>query len=111
MIDTKGQQPRKDVNLDRRRNWRHLWTTDLQAGTAVHDCGLRFQITRADDLTGEWDATAVNQTETLASLTIQHGKAAADQMLRRLWREAREVYLKRLGIAMWPVRNPDRVKS
>jgi len=106
-----GPQPRNDVNLDRRRNWRHLWTTDLEARTATHECGLHFRILKADDLTCEWDAEATNQPEALAELVKLHGRKAADQMLVRLWREAKDVYLKRLGIALWPMRNPDHVKT
>lgn len=96
--DPRGPQPRTDVNLSRRRNWRHLWTTDLQAGTAVHATGLVVRIGKAD-VSGDVSSTADNAPEILRQLTEQHGRAAAENILRRLRTEAVSVYLKRKAIA------------
>jgi len=103
-IDPRGPQPRKDVNLARRRNWRHLWVTDLQAHTAVHDCGLVVKLSQIDAAAGTAALELPNERETLDKLAGQHGRAAAVQMLRRLREEAVSVYLKRKAIAEWPGR-------
>lgn len=104
VIDARGPQPRKDVNLNRRRNWRHLWVTDLQAHTAVHECGLVVKLSNIDPVAGTAALDLPNERETLDVLAGQHGRAAAVQMLRRLREEAVSVYLKRKAIAEWPGR-------
>ncbi len=88
--------------MSRRRNWRHLWVTNLAAGTAVHDCGLIVKLSAIDAEAGTAALEIQNEVETLEHLAGLHGRAAAVQMMKRLREEAVSVYLKRKAIAEWP---------
>lgn len=88
--------------MSRRRNWRHLWVTNLAAATAVHDCGLIVKLSAIDAEAGTAALDIPNERETLERLAGQHGRAAAAQMMKRLREEAVSVYLKRKEIAEWP---------
>lgn len=82
-----------------RRNWRRAWRVDLPAGAAVHqDTGARVRYTNGPpDPAGTENhlgvsASLENGAAVLADLSQQHGAAAAEQILRRLIREAIEMH-------------------
>lgn len=70
-----------------RRNWRKQWTVDLQAkpSQATHASGAVVLL----PVTGP--PSFLDRAETIRALTVQHGAAAAEQVARRLLREAEQL--------------------
>lgn len=68
--------------------WQTRWQLDRTAGTATHDCGL---VVRFAADTGP-DGQPANGLETLAALAVKNGPHNAPNMLRRLLKEAAELY-------------------
>lgn len=72
----------------KRRGWRRQWTVNAAHRQAVH--------TASALIVEFWgpQGRAVNGIATTRRLIMQHGTAAAEQMMRRLMREAQQVWEK-----------------
>lgn len=65
--------------------WQTRWRVDRAAGLATHDSGLQVTFSSGQ-------AQAVNQAEALAALAVKNGPHNAPQMLKRLVREAADLW-------------------
>jgi hypothetical protein len=74
--------------------WQLRWQLDLDAATAVHECGLQVHLTRTPGVM--LTATAVNAEEAVQALAVKHGHNAP-QMLARMLREARQLHAEALA--------------
>ena len=66
--------------------WQVRWHVDRAAGLATHDTGLRVRFH------GSAPGTAENAEAVAAELAKTHGPHNTPQMLRRLLREAHDLY-------------------